>query len=668
MPLQDTIHKLELGSGQVVVKLLATTLGFVLLAVWYDVQVFRGISTPEGLDAAQVARNLREGNGYSTQFIRPFSIHLLQSHALGPPTSSAVTNDTADGGLRGPNPKDPGHVYGHHPDLANAPAYPALLAGILMIMPFRYPDLLAAKSFSVYWPDLWIVGFNQLLFLCTLVLVFRLARSLFDETAGWLAVVSVGVTELFWHFTGAGHSTPFLMLVMVGLLSVLAALDRAARNPESPARRLTWLAIFAGLLLGVAGLTRYSFALLVVPVIVWLVALPSPRKAGLAVITALVFLVVFGPWLVRNYSLSETLFGSAGFASLQGTYQFPANELERSLNPNLSTFEVGMIMQKLVSNLRELVASDLADFGGSWISVLFLVGLLIPFRNPTLGRTRLLLLSFVFTLAIAQALGRTWLSQDKIATSSENLLAVLGPVIFIFSVAFFLTLIDSFAIPAFRYMALGVFLVLASLPLLLTLFRTHGFGNYPPAVQARAAQLNTDQWMMTDIPWATAWYGQRASVWLSLEHRADPDRKFKNDFFATHSLKPVSGLYLAGPALEAVKLADIAQWRRDESERKGEDWDRLLQLAAGILKQFSDPAQQPNAEALRQLLQLVDRHWPNGQERDWAGFLLGIYISREVPTGFPLRRAPLGLETTGSVEVFLTDSERKSPAAIKSSE
>ena len=57
------------------------------LAVWHDVVAFKNLATIEGLDAAQVARNLSEGWGYTTDFIRPLSLHLLQQH-LPPATGS----------------------------------------------------------------------------------------------------------------------------------------------------------------------------------------------------------------------------------------------------------------------------------------------------------------------------------------------------------------------------------------------------------------------------------------------------------------------------------------------------------------------------------------------------------------------------------------------------
>ena len=50
------------------------------LVVLYDVRAYRNFSSPEAMDAAQVARNLAEGHGYATDFIRPFSVYLVQKH------------------------------------------------------------------------------------------------------------------------------------------------------------------------------------------------------------------------------------------------------------------------------------------------------------------------------------------------------------------------------------------------------------------------------------------------------------------------------------------------------------------------------------------------------------------------------------------------------------
>jgi hypothetical protein len=81
MPLQDTIHKWTEGSGARLLRLILVFFGMLGLAVWYDAVAFKNLSTIEAMDAAQLARNISEGKGFTTDFIRPFSMYLLRSTA-----------------------------------------------------------------------------------------------------------------------------------------------------------------------------------------------------------------------------------------------------------------------------------------------------------------------------------------------------------------------------------------------------------------------------------------------------------------------------------------------------------------------------------------------------------------------------------------------------------
>jgi len=91
------------------------------------------------------------------------------------------------------------------------------------------------------------------------------------------------------------------------------------------------------------------------------------------------------PWTVRNFQLSGTPFGTAGFSVMEGTSAAPENELERSLHPALSQVNASEYWNKLIRNTRDIVTSDLPRLGGNWIAAFFLAGLLMPFRNPVLG-------------------------------------------------------------------------------------------------------------------------------------------------------------------------------------------------------------------------------------------------------------------------------------------
>src|SRR5262245_56390756 len=79
--LQEIIHKIEHGTGYRYLSYVVGVIFFVTVAVSYDLALYRNLSTIEGMDAAQLGRNLAEGKGYTTSFVRPFSIYLLQRRA-----------------------------------------------------------------------------------------------------------------------------------------------------------------------------------------------------------------------------------------------------------------------------------------------------------------------------------------------------------------------------------------------------------------------------------------------------------------------------------------------------------------------------------------------------------------------------------------------------------
>ena len=112
--LQEWIHRLEVGGGARYLRILLAVVAFGMLAVVYNTLCFRNLHQREAMDAGQLARNLSEGKGYVTSYVRPLSLAL----------QSQPRSQTA-GTLLDEN----------HPDISNPPVYPALLAGLLSITP-----------------------------------------------------------------------------------------------------------------------------------------------------------------------------------------------------------------------------------------------------------------------------------------------------------------------------------------------------------------------------------------------------------------------------------------------------------------------------------------------------------------------------------------------------
>ncbi|NBV24948.1 MAG: hypothetical protein EBS05_23890 [Proteobacteria bacterium] len=585
------IHSFEEGAGARAVKWFGFTFVFVALAVAYDLRAYRNFSNPEAMDAAQVARNLSEGQGFTTHFIRPASLHFLAQKS-GP---GALTNT--------------------HPDLANAPLWPVVLSGAMRVAPFDY-RLPAGETVRTFQPELLIAILNQGLFLVVLLLAWRLARSLYDPFVAWLSVAVLLGTDLLWRFSISGLSTLLGMVLFLLLAQLLVAAERGGQEGGWGAARLYLTALLAGVLAGALGLTRYALAGLVLPVMFFFNFFIPTRGLSLGFAALIGFSVVMTPWLARNHALSGRLFGTAGMAAQQATDRFPGDRLERLLNPendltheDLRQVGLGEMWSKLGDNLPTLLQSELPRLGGSWVGAFFLVGVLVPFRNPSLSRLRLFTLMCLVVLLAFQALGRTHLSKVVPDVNSENLLVLLAPLIFIFGTGMFVLLFEQLELPPFggRGIVIGVFLVVAAGPLCFTLAGTpRSPMAYPPyhpqIIQERASWLGERELMMSDMPWAVAWYGRCDCVWLP--------SNVAEGFAAVNRQRPVNALYLTAITLDQRLVSELLE----------------------------------------------------GDDRVWGDFAANAVVKREIPDGFPLKFA---FAEGFPYQLFLSDRERWKPVVPK---
>jgi hypothetical protein len=576
VPLQEWIQYWEVGAGARAVKVAAALLAFAACACLYDVMGFQSFPSEEAMETAQLARNLSEGQGYVTKSIRPFSIHLLQ--------------EAAPKGQQMP-------VALPVPDLNNPPVYPLLLAGAMKVLPLSFK----ADQYWFYQPERWIAVFNQLIFLGATMLLFVIARRLFDARVAWLSCVVLAGTNLFWKFSISGLSTMLLLLIFLAVVWCLLLIEEREQAPGGNRAGVGW-GLLTGALVGLGGMTRYAFAWLIVPVAIYVLWTAARSRGRLSLALLLAFAVVMAPWLARNFMVSGTVFGEAGYAMVQGTPPLEGDFLERSVNPanELKRIVPRDVFDKFLLDARTMCRDDLPRFGGNWISAFFLVGLLIPFRRPTLGRMRLFLLFSTVVLFVAQAVGQTHLTTDCPEINTENLLVLTAPLIFVYGVSLFFILFDQLNLGAVdaRGAVVGCFVFVLSVPFIASLVL-----NRPPAVhspyspkhvQMTAQIILPSELMMSDIPGAVAWYGDRNCAWLTM----DDDR----EFHAFNALERVKAVYLTERTTDARFLSEM------------------------MLKPSS-----------------------------WPRFVAECQAHGEVPTGFPLTKAPSGFLP---YQMFLSDEAR----------
>jgi len=551
--IQDYIYMLEEGLGRIVLqRILFVFLGLAVAAIFLLTEA-RNFSNPEAMDMAQIGRNLATGKGYTTRYIRPFSLNLLAQHA------------------RAEGRSDIGMLRTAHPDLEHPPVYPTLLAGIFKLTPERYHNSVGSGNQYTNRPpmEVLISIFNLGWVALATFLVYRLGTQLFESAVGKLAALAFVGTEAIWRFATNGLPTPLLLCLMLLAVSLLIAIEKLGRDETLPSfGRRAWLTTGVGVLLGIGCLTSYSFGWLLLPVVGFLLACGGLRRIFLAPLVVGVFALVVAPWVVRNLKLCGHPFGTAGYTLYTLTEKFPVDRLERTQQPLLAdqvpNFE--SFKTKWMKGAAETLRNPLPRLGSNWLVALFLAGLMVQFQDVGRRRIHRFALATLLWLFAVEPLCQTQLGQLVPVVNSENLLILVLPLTLIFGAAFVAMLVDAIEWDhlLLRDFALGLVAFIVSLPLLTALLPprkdTIIEPLYAPSlVRTLSEFVGPGELIMSDIPWAVAWYGDRDCVRISLRvqdnQRNDDAPKapvLPEDFFQINDYqRTIVALYLSPLTTEA---------------------------------------------------------------------------------------------------------------------
>jgi hypothetical protein len=577
MNVQGFVHSLEQGKLGGLIRLILLLVCVVGLALAYFLYQFRGLSSPAGIDQAQIAREIARGNGFSTKNIRPLEVHLLRETYDQVPT-------------------------GNVPDLYHAPLNPVVNAGALYLLASQL-DHKVDNGEPVYRGDRLIAAVSVLFFVLALFVNFRVARLLFDIRVAWLATAITLVADQFWQFSLSGLPQMLLLFLVSCSFWCLAKAVVARVNDRNP---YLWL-FFLGLFLGALALCHPLTLWISGAELIFCAGYFRPRPLG-AILSGLVCLALFSVWVVRDLQVSKTAFGISPFALLDRVARTETGWMRLS-DPNLSEVTPLDFRGRIVSNYTEQLGSLYLLLGGIAVVPFFFAALFHPFRRPEADTFKWV----IFLTLLGAFAGSVSIGTNAEAIGPNQILILLGPAMAIYGFTMVLVFFFRLGLERrlFRYAIYAVFFFITGLPTVFGFLSNPLFSSWPrmpfplynPAVtQLIGTWTKPNEIVASDMPWAVAWYSDRKSLWLPSQRK---------EFYEYHNLEslggPVVGLYLTPVSRDARFLSDI-----EFGEYK--DWATLIM---GLPQGMNDfPLKSAIDFANNEYLLFMDRpRWNEAQEK-----------------------------------------------------
>jgi hypothetical protein len=364
------------------------------------------------------------------------------------------------------------------------------------------------------------------------------------------------------------------MLMMLLFNATLYALVRAIQAQNQGGRVGIWLGL-VGFGFGLLALSHALTIWIFVAALIFSLFFFRPRGWA-AVIIIGIFLVLYTPWLVRNYIICGNPAGVAMYSVLDGILYAESGHMRR-VDLNLEDVGPGHFRNKVITNVIGQANRIFEHLGWNVVAMMFFAALLHIFKRPETSVIRWL----VFAMWLGAFLGMALYGineEQGVAANQLHLLFI--PIMTCYGLAYLLVQWNRLDIELriARIGFIALLFVLCAIPMMITITPggSKGGVRWPPYVPPYISVLN--DWMApeevvaSDMPWAISWYANRRSLWL-------PDTVKTFTQFHDYGVfgAPVNGLYLTPISGSQNKLSDIL---------KGEyrDWAAVILRSVDVNK------------------------------------------------------------------------------------
>ena len=471
--------------------------------------LFRGLSSPQAMEQAQIARQIARGEGFTTKMIRPLAYYEAEKANQGGAVPFTGFKDT------------------YH-----APLNPLILGAVLKLVGGDKPDAWPmAKDELVFPLDRVIALVSTLFFLMSIGVSYLLVGRIFDPKIAGVTAVLMMLCDLFWNFSQSGLPQMLLLLLFsCGLYFTYRAVEA-----QDEGRPSFLPALLGAVFLALMVLTHWIAAWIFLGYLIYAAFTFKPRGIIALIGMALLGLLIALP-LIRANGIVGQPFGTGFSVLYNGIGGSTESMVMRNHDLESEPLSLdGMILKILGTTLVQ--ASDLLPFlGGILAAPFFFIALLHPFkRAPIAGFRWGILLMWGFA-----ALGMAIFGIDRENPLHSNQIHLLfAPVMAAYGLAFISILWSRLEIvsaaPFLRNAHFVVLIILSAAPMVLTLPNKVQIGMYlsrggvpqwppylphvlhkdlPQEIKDRGSSIATDKIVVSDQPWAVAWYADTLSLWL----------------------------------------------------------------------------------------------------------------------------------------------------------
>lgn len=473
---------------------------------------FRGLNSPVAMDQAQVARQIARGEGRTTKFLRPIDI-LDQQKIVKARTPKAEREKAA------PN-------FNAFPDTYNAPLYTHILAGALRATGFhRFEETrMDGEVSNIYKGDRVIAGVSMGFFLISLILAYFLFSSVFDEVLACTVVAFMGLSQLMLRFAVSGLVQPLLMCELLAASFFIVAAVKSENRGTEFKTILCNLAVYV--LLVLMSLSHPLGAWCLIGYTVF--SAFAFRPLGMYGVFGLIFLAlaVYYPEAARLAPM-----GGPTPKFLHSIYSsFGSDNVEllmRSSSDAAVPFSNSNFFLRLLGYLFSQLNTLYTYMGGILVTPFFLLAMFNKYKRSTTEQLKWA----VCAMWMAVGIGITCFGHEG-EMDGDQLHIIFAPFFAAYGTALVFNFLARLQLGtgfgAVRALVIFFMLLLSAGPFMFTLPQELSFSiltsargipqyppYYPPALNGKLHDMtNPNDVVVTDQPWAVAWYADRKALWI----------------------------------------------------------------------------------------------------------------------------------------------------------